>query len=333
MGQSKGGLFKGRAGEMSQRYIVLTDQTPPAELRSRGRPRVYYGFDDNNDYYDTQHVQATDPEMASDPLAPASFLRRVRDEAAQDVYTVVFGIATDTQCSEQWRQELRGIKGCNFSEVSGNTHTYLEALRREFAAMVTPIATDFSMELHAAPFSPHGVFGWQAPTRARMHHREGEFLRFTTLFPMLQPRGGIYVLQLDSRDFGKASKDGEVGRDTTLSWQYRDINGRQQHASQTIRFTKLFPQQDVSIGAQDSEYTDHSMRKAMMITRFVMFVHNTCRIQWWHRSDVRRFEAYWENERRLMPTDDDGMLSQDLTLLRKFVAQDANNDSGMCAFM
>merc|ERR1711977_338645 len=45
--QSKGGLFKGRAGEMSQRYIVLTDQTPPAELRSRGRPRVYYGFDDN----------------------------------------------------------------------------------------------------------------------------------------------------------------------------------------------------------------------------------------------------------------------------------------------
>jgi len=43
--------------------------------------------------------------------APPTFLKRVRDEAARDAYTVVFGIATDTQCSERWRRELRGIKG------------------------------------------------------------------------------------------------------------------------------------------------------------------------------------------------------------------------------
>lgn len=79
--------------------------------------------------------------------------------------------------------------GCNFSEVSGNTQAYMEDLRRHFAAMVTPIATDVSFEIHASPFTQRGVLGYQVPTSARLHEREGEFLRFTTLFPMLEPRG------------------------------------------------------------------------------------------------------------------------------------------------
>merc|ERR1711998_585166 len=332
--KGKGGLFKGgSAPVMARRYIVLTDQMPPAELSAqRARPRVYYGFDDEYMDYDGPRSGSNQQVISEDARAPPSFLKKVRDEAEQDAYTVVFGVATDTSCSEQWRQELRGIKGCNFSEVSGDTQIYSEALRREFATMVTPIATDFSMELHAAPFAARGVLGWQAPTRARMHAREGEFLRFTTLFPMLEARGGIYMLQLDSRDFGKASKNGEVGRDTTISWQYRDINGRQQHASQTIRFTKIFAEKEgKALGALDSEYTDQQMRRAMMVTRFVKFVHNTCRCQWWNQGDVRRFEHYWDNERKLMPADDGMTLEQDLKLLRKFVKQD--EEGGWCPVM
>lgn len=115
-----------------------------------------------------------------------------------------------------------------------------------------------------------------------------------------------------------------MGRDTTLSWQYRDINGRQQHASQTIRFTKLFPQNDKQLMAQDSEFSDQEMRKTIMITRFVMFVHQTLHCRWWNKSDLRRFEAYWEHECRLLPADGNGQgLGQDITLLRKFVDQDA----------
>merc|ERR1712146_784526 len=105
--------------------------------------------------------------------------------------------------------------------------------------------------------------------------------------------------------------------------QYRDINGRQPHASQTIRFTKIFAEKErQTLGALDSEYTDQQMRRAMMVTRFVMFVHNTCRCQWWNQSDVRRFEAYWEHERRLIPTNGDDTLEQDLKLLRQFVKRD-----------
>lgn len=51
----------------------------------------------------------------------------VRGEAAKDAFTVVFGVGLDIVTAEHWRQELRGIKGCNFSEMSGDTVQYLQA--------------------------------------------------------------------------------------------------------------------------------------------------------------------------------------------------------------
>lgn len=47
--------------------------------------------------------------------------------------------------------------------------------------MVTPIATDFSMELHAAPFTPGGVVGWRPPAQTKMHARYGEHTMHTRI--------------------------------------------------------------------------------------------------------------------------------------------------------
>lgn len=112
------------------------------------------------------------------------------------------------------------------------------------------------------------------------------------------------MLKLDPLDFGKASKDGKVGTDTTIAWQYRDINGEQQHCSRTLRFTPLFPSTE-KFKMSESIIMDASMRKvrslvvetmvvtfglcakAVLVTRFVMFVHSTCRCGYWAKQDLQ----------------------------------------------
>jgi len=329
----------GRSSSVSRRYVVFSDAAPYA---SNGR---------------TQHASYEDPVyMPSSSFSPSSryrpsvtaegngFLSAVTAEAKKDSYTLMFGLAMSSPDAEAWRSELRGIQGCNFAEVRGEIEEYKRALHREFATMITPIATDFSMELHAAPFTPNQVYGWQAPPQARLHAREGEFLRLTSIFPMLEPKGGIYMLKLDPIDFGDASLEGTVGRAVRVSWQYRDIHHNVQRETRTFDFTKLFPwtahavpmtrgvqlalplapaigsSGDVDIELKDdSTYSDVAIRKAVLLVRFVRFVHEACACMWVDESLLKRFQAHWAREQRVIG---DKALAKESNLLAKYAAQD-----------
>ena len=314
--------------KLSRRYIVLTDQDCNHSINRRS-------------YHDANQTR---------PIS--TFLSQVQEESEADAFTLMLGIGTSLPQADAWKHELRGIKGCNFGLVTDEIGRYEAELNKEFASMITPIATDFSMELHASPFSAGKLLGWEAPAHSVLHSREGEFLRITTLFPMLDFRGGIYALKLNPKSFGKASVDGGVPQETTVCWQYRDINGERQQMSKTFDFTQIFPFDDSVPNGQywkddlrrhqqracngrvvaDSVYADDTVRRVVMLSRYVDFCHWICETYTETKEWFAIFEKYWEAEMQALqdPTKD---LESDLETLRHLIEQKDVEEPPTCSLM
>jgi len=286
---------------LSCRYILLSDAKLPdgktEKEHENSRSRREY-----EEYEDRERMRKADLAKAKDVLE--QLLGLISEEAAGDCYTVMFSMAMPPDDAEAWRRQLRGVKGCNFAEVSGSIGEFTRNLSKEFATLISPIATDFSLELHAAPFEIDKVIGWQPPPGVQLHTREGEFLRFVTIFPFLPgvKLGGLYLMRLRPIDFGDASKADKVKKDLTLSWEYRDINGELLREKETISFTKIVPRNESESArhyaqheADDSEYQNIMMRKMMMCVRFVDFVNDECTYHF-NRDNYSLFKKYWRRE-------------------------------------
>jgi len=317
-------------------YIVLSD----AALPNASAPRDRYYADD----YDDRHYrdEESHEERKKRKTAQQQLLQHISSEAAKDVYTVMFSIAMGPEDAESWRCELRGIKGCNFAEVAGPLSTFKESLSRQFAMLVTPIATDFSLELHAAPFEIQDILGWKPAPNMTLHKREGEFMRFTTIFayPPDECGGGLYALKLQRIDFGDAMDTGKVGKDITLAWVYRDINGKSCRNTTTMKFTKMTPRnesKDVKEYSRkendDSEYqeNDSTLRKMIMAIRFVNFVNNTCKRYCFNSQSFNDFQKYWKREQDVLQMSLGAVvMEEEIKTLVKYVNEHIKSNDSFC---
>jgi len=232
------------------------------ELKARGGTNWSAGYKDGlklfdevkeDSSYENRIIFLTDAMPNRGELSKDKLFGMAKSASAKGIHTTFIGIGVDF--NNDLVEYVSKTKGANYFSVHSSKE-FTKLLDKEFDYMVTPLVYDLELKLNSPIYTIEGVYG--SPDSALA---TGTVMKINTLFPShnngVATKGGVVLLKL------KENPQVAQTPDIFLSVSYKDIDGKEYHNKQKVKFDK-----------KDIYYENSGIRKAILVSDYVSLMKN-----------------------------------------------------------
>lgn len=200
--------------------------------------------------YENRIVFLTDAMPNLGATSDKAFLERITDNARRRLHATVIGIGVDFNTGLV--EKITKARGANYYSVH-SPREFAKRMDEEFDYMVTPLVFDLELAFQSPGFRIERVYGSPEAELAT-----GRLMRVNTLFPSPTTeegaKGGLVLLKLTRTSDAP---------DITLTARYEDRAGQRHITTQRISFL-----------AREASYDTPSIRKGILLSRYVTLLRN-----------------------------------------------------------
>lgn len=224
------------------------------------------------------------------------------------IYTsfLFVGLHIESHRVSQDLERICDIVGCNAVTVTPGGPAR-ERFDNAFESMVTPVAREMRLELHASPFTERVEQCCEHDGRVALLRGDGEFYRARSIFPSTPGAevgsiyGGVVLFKMHPQQLSDIQKPAE-GVTTTLAMRVETGSGHQRVVHYTVNLPCVFRKchskkvgDDPTLDFRD-DFQTPSIRKAIALWHYTVFAKSLLRRtrSYGLEHEVMKFKAYFE---------------------------------------
>ena len=206
----------------------------------------------NSNEYENRIIVITDAMPNYGNTSDKSLMDYVKENANKGIYTTFIGVGVDF--NTKLIETISDSKGANYYSVHSSSE-FKKRMGEEFEYMVTPLVFDLELNFDSNDYQIEKVYGTDTKDNS-----SNSIMKVNTLFPSKtndgEVKGGVVLLKL--KNIGNKN-NGEVN----INVSYKDRRGISYNNSKKV-----------NINAQEEQYDNTGIRKAIVLTRYVNVLKN-----------------------------------------------------------
>ncbi len=206
----------------------------------------------NSNEYENRIIVITDAMPNYGNTSDKSLMDYVKENANKGIYTTFIGVGVDF--NTKLIETISDSKGANYYSVHSSSE-FKKRMGEEFEYMVTPLVFDLELNFDSNDYQIEKVYGTDTKDNS-----SNSIMKVNTLFPSKtndgEVKGGVVLLKLKNNG---NKNNGEVN----INVSYKDRSGISYNNSKKV-----------NINAQEEQYDNTGIRKAIVLTRYVNVLKN-----------------------------------------------------------